>query len=123
MLGPDREDFLRVTSDFWVSALVRRVFNAGGYAAVIHRGATEAGAIFVILRARDGTCRLFGPAAQTSYYESCPQERQFTVILESDEEAVTARLEKERRFDPDLWVLELEAHEAALGEWLALTKP
>ena len=114
---------MRVTSDFWVSALVRRVFNAGGYAAVIRRGATEAGAIFVVLRSRDGACRLFGPAAQTSYDESGPQERQFTMVLESNEETVTERLDKERRFDPDLWVLELEADEAALGEWLPLTKP
>lgn len=114
---------MRVTSDFWISALVRRVFNAGGYAAVVHRGATEAGAIFVILRARDGTCRLFGPAAQTSYDESGPQDRQFTVILDGDEEVLAARLEKERRFDPDLWVLEIEADEAAIGELLLLTKP
>ena len=121
--GPAAEDSLRVTSDFWVSALVRRVFNAGGFAAVVNRGATEAGAIFVVHRSRDGTCRLYGPAAQTSYDESGPQDRQFALFLEGDEEAVAARLDKERRFDPDLWVLEIEADEAAFADWLSLTKP
>ena len=68
---------MRVTSEFWVSAVTRRVFNAGGYAAVVRRGATEAGAIFVMVRSRDGTCNLFGPASQTSYDEAGPQERRF----------------------------------------------
>ncbi|MEP2580565.1 MAG: DUF1491 family protein, partial [Roseibium sp.] len=38
---------MRVTSEFFVSALVRRVFGEGGFAAVSRRGAPEAGAVFV----------------------------------------------------------------------------
>jgi hypothetical protein len=115
---------VRVTSEFWVSALVRRVFNAGGFAAVEKRGASEAGAIFVVTRARDGAFRLFGPAAQTSYEAVGPSERQFTLLLEStQEEQLSARLEKERRFDPDLWVVEVEVDDSALVELLMLTKP
>lgn len=114
---------MRLTSDFWISALIRRAFGAGGYAAVVRRGATEAGAIFITNRSRDGMYRLYGPAAQTSYDEAGPQERRFALLLEGEEELVSTRLEKESRFDPDLWVVEIEAEEAAVIEWLPLTTP
>lgn len=45
---------MRVTTDLWVSAMVRRVFSSSGFAAVIQRGATEAGAVFVLTRDRFG---------------------------------------------------------------------
>ena len=45
---------MRLTSDFWVSALMRRVFAEGGFAAVARRGASEAGAVFVVTRNRVG---------------------------------------------------------------------
>ncbi|NMG38972.1 DUF1491 family protein [Chelativorans sp. ZYF759] len=114
---------MRLTSDFWISALIRRAFGAGGYAAVVRRGATEAGAIFITNRSRDGMYRLYGPAAQTSYDEAGPQERRFALLLEGEEELISTRLEKESRFDPDLWVVEIEAEEAAVIEWLPLTTP
>lgn len=114
---------MRVTSEFWVSAVTRRVFNAGGYAAVVRRGATEAGAIFVMVRSRDGTCSLYGPAAQTSYDEAGPQERRFAAVAEGDDEAIAARLEKESRFDPDLWLLEIEADAQLVQEVIPLTTP
>ena len=43
---------MRLTTDFWVSALMRRVFAEGGFAAVAKRGASEAGAVFVVTRNR-----------------------------------------------------------------------
>ncbi|RUT88859.1 DUF1491 family protein, partial [Mesorhizobium sp. USDA-HM6] len=52
---------MRVTTDLWVSALLRRVFTAGGFAAVVKRGATEAGAVFVLSRGRLGEVVLYGP--------------------------------------------------------------
>ena len=51
---------MRVTTDLWVSALLRRVFGAGGFAAVVNRGATEAGAVFVLTRGRLGDVALSG---------------------------------------------------------------
>ena len=114
---------MRVTSEFWVSAVTRRVFNAGGYAAVVRRGATEAGAIFVMVRSRDGTCSLYGPASQTSYEEAGPQERRFTAVAEGDDAAIAARIEKESRFDPDLWLLEIEADSKLVEEIVPLTTP
>lgn len=101
---------MRLTSDFWVSALTRRIFNAGGFAAVARRGSTEAGAIFVLYRSRHGRYRLFGPAPQAFYDESRPDDRAFVEILAGDDDREpTERLEREARFDPDLWLVEIES--------------
>lgn len=99
---------MRVTSDFWVSALVRRVFADGGFSAVVRRGATEAGAVFVITRSRLGDVILYGPAPQASYDSAKPDERQFVRHQLADEGALESYLEKELRFDPDIWVVEIE---------------
>lgn len=100
---------MRVTSDLWVSALVRRVFADSGFAAVERKGAAEAGAIFVIRRNRLGEYELFGPASQTSYDEAKPADRQFVrVLVTADEDKVRERLAREMRFDPDVWFVEVD---------------
>ena len=71
---------MRLTSEIWVSALVRRVFAQGGFAAIERRGAMEAGAIFIKWRDRDGGLRLFAPAPQAGYGEERPQERMFVAV-------------------------------------------
>jgi hypothetical protein len=115
---------MRVTSELWVQAAMRRVFSSGGFAAVERRGAREAGAIFIIIPARDGTCRLFGPAPQAGYDQAKPQDRLFQLVVTADDRAeVDAKLEKEARFDPDLWVIEIEADAGLVSELLTLVTP
>ena len=100
---------MRVTTELWVSAVVRRAFAAGGFAAVERRGATEAGAIIIVRRDRFGQVKLYLPAPQTSYDEAQPAERYFIEAADiADDQAVALRIEREARFDPDLWVVELE---------------
>lgn len=100
---------MRVTSDFFVSALMRRVFAEGGFAAVVRRGSTEAGAVFVLWRAQTGEVRLYGPAPQSGYDEARPLERQFVMLAEAGAgENLDTRIEKEARFDSDLWLVEIE---------------
>lgn len=113
---------MRVTTDLWVSALLRRVFGAGGFAAVAKRGAAEAGAVFVLSRGKFGDTVLFGPAPQTSYDSARPEDRFFQILNVGDgAEALEARLEKERRFDPDIWVVEIEAGTLAVEELISVT--
>lgn len=100
---------MRVTSAFFAAALVRRVFADGGFAAVERRGAEAAGAIFLLARHRDGTLDLFGPAAQTHSAED--GGRRFMREALADEAALEARFQKEARFDPDFWVIEIETSE------------
>lgn len=112
---------MRVTTDLWVSALVRRVFGAGGFAAIVKRGATEAGAVFVLSRGRLGEVALYGPAPQTSYDSAKPDERFFALLDSSDDSsAFDARLEREKKFDPDIWVVEIEAGAVPVEELLSV---
>ena len=55
---------MRLTSDMWVAAYVRRCNVEGVFAAVRRRGAKEAGAIFIKVTRLDGTADLYGPAPQ-----------------------------------------------------------
>ena len=115
---------MRVTSEVWVAALMRRVFAGGGFAAVDRRGAREAGAIFLRVRRRDGTFELLGPAPQAIYEQTRPQERLFASLCQSDdEEPISRRLVSEARFDPDLWIVELEPADRLPEELVRLMKP
>lgn len=115
---------MRVTTDLWVSALLRRVFGAGGFAAVVKRGATEAGAVFVLARGRLGELALFGPAPQTSYDSAKPDERFFSPLgAGEDAAALDTRLEREKKFDPDIWVVEIEAGAVPVEELVAVKMP
>ncbi len=69
-----------------------------------------------------GTTTLYGPAPQTSYDSARPDERQFS-LLETTEDAssIDARLERERRFDPDIWVIEIESN-SPVQDLIVLTK-
>ena len=115
---------LRITSELWVSVLLRRAFSSGGFAAVARRGAAEAGAIFVIARSRLGELTLFGPAPQASYEEGAPPERLFAELLRTEaSEDISSRLDREERFDPDFWVVEVELDDALLRELLTVRTP
>ena len=101
---------MRLTSDFVVLATLRRAAGEGAFAALRHRGETQAGAIFVVVDCLDGTGALYGPAPQASY-EDRPSERLF-IRLHAEErvtrDVIEVRLEKELRFDPDCYILEIE---------------
>ncbi|POF31710.1 DUF1491 family protein [Roseibium marinum] len=114
---------MRVTSDFFVSALVRRIFNAGGFAAVSKRGAPEAGAVFVSVDRLDGTYDFYGPAPQ-SMFSDLPDGRLFErVLLQADRDMLADRLQKERRMDPDYWLVEIEARDGQVDLPLAGEEP
>lgn len=115
---------MRVTTDFWVSALVRRAFSLGGFAAVSRRGAAEAGAVLIVLRGRAGDMRLYAPAPQASYDEGAAGERLFAQVLHTEsEEALNQRIERELRFDSDVWTVELELGEQDFLTLVPVTTP
>lgn len=101
---------MRLKSAIFVAAIIRTANGAGAFAAVRRRGAEEAGAVFVTVSTMDGKAALYGPAPQSDFDESFPSDRRFRAILPpgSSEADGAARIEKELRFDPDLWWIEIE---------------
>ncbi len=106
---------MRLKSGIWVSAYLRRCGVEGAFAAVRRRGAEEAGAVFILVNRLDGTVTLYGPAPQSLFDDAQPVERMFTAVLgrnapvaEADAEA---RIAREIKFDPDVWVIEVEDRE------------
>lgn len=100
---------MRLRSDIFVSALVRRLFARGDFAAVERKGEEHAGAIFIRQRFRDGLETLYGPAPQSLFDEEESGMRLFEIRIErKDAQDIRATLDRELKFDLDLWIVELE---------------
>ena len=100
---------MRLRSDIWVSAYLRRCATEGAFAVLRRRGAAEAGAIFVKIDRLDGTGALFGPAPQSEARDG--YDRLFGRVHKDDWAEVgwiETRLAREASFDSDLWVVEVE---------------
>ncbi|WP_131115810.1 DUF1491 family protein [Lichenihabitans psoromatis] len=100
----------RLRSDFWVGAYIRRCSSEGVVAMLRRRGAAEAGAIMVKVDRLDGTATLYAPAPQTAFAER-GIDRLFARAHTEDAIAVIdaeIRLKSQIRFDPDLWIVEVE---------------
>lgn len=101
---------MRLRSDIWVSAYIRRRAVEGDVAVLRRRGAAEAGAIFVKIDRLDGRVALFGPAPQTETGER-GVERLWSRLHRDewiDPASAEERLRKEIGFDSDLWIVEVE---------------
>jgi hypothetical protein len=113
---------MRVRSDIWVKAYLRGRFGAGVMGAVVHSGDPDAGAIYIKVNRLDGTVAVYGPAPQSLDAED--QERRFVLHHKQPllpEAEADAYLERQRSFDSDLWIVEIEDRggHAALENWLA----
>ncbi len=106
---------MRLKSEIWVAALLRRCQSQGLYGAVIRKGAAEAGAVYVIINHLDGTCDLLSPAPGPAYDNE--GERRFvkasTTPIPMRE--VDTILQRHRKFDSDIWEVEIEDRTGLAG--------
>jgi hypothetical protein len=101
---------MRLRSDFVASAIIRQAGIDHCFAALRRRGAAEAGAIFIKVDYLDGRAALYGPAPQ-SLASAESSERQWQRLHSAetiDPLDAETRIDKELRFDPDLWLIEIE---------------
>jgi hypothetical protein len=94
---------VRLTADIWVSAYLTRLRLADIPAFVVKRGDSTAGAVLVKLNTLDGRAVCY----QRSF-DLMTGKRQWVVLAEGHEAAVDASLARQRGFDPDVWVIEVE---------------
>lgn len=96
----------RLTADFWVRAYLRRLELAGIPAYVTARGDATAGAVLVKLATLDGKARAF----QRSF-DLMTGARAWVTLAEGAEPEIDAAITRQRRHDPDLWVIEIESRQ------------
>lgn len=96
-----------LSTDVWVGALIRRAELEGAFAAVLRKGNPRAGAVLVkAVDRRAGTARLYAEATRGD------GERVWMRPVRSEAEAdLDAYAERQARYDPDLWVVEIDDRE------------
>jgi hypothetical protein len=94
---------MRLTAEFWVKAYLARLRLAGIPAFVTAHGDDTAGAVLVKLNTLDGRARAF----QRSF-DLQSGARVWIVLAEGDEAEVDRAIARQRGFDRDLWVIEIE---------------
>jgi hypothetical protein len=97
----------RLKSGMFVSMALRRGNNEGKFGAVLHRGDPDAGGILVVLRGREGMMVL----SQVRDAGGEAAWMRGTGLAPVEQEAADAYIERQRRYDPDLWVVEFDAHD------------
>jgi hypothetical protein len=111
---------MRIKSEIWVKAFLRRASAAGVPGVVARRGDADAGVILIKIARLDGTADLYGPVP--AGFESDDGERRWSLRSGCAPEAeVDGRIATESRLDGDIWVVELEDRQGRhfLEGWLA----
>jgi len=94
----------RLTSQVLASALLRRAQDEGGFGAVLAKGDPTAGAIAVILAEKGRKACFLERLLQADGSYSWQPSRQDV----ENEQDLNSFLERRRKSDPDLWILELD---------------
>jgi len=95
----------RLPAQLEVSGLVRRIETEGGFATVVHKGDPEGGSLLLAVSSRGRHFayleRILGVSGSYEWHRAGPPDSSGSTDLQ-------AFLAKRTRFDPDLWVLELD---------------
>ncbi|MFT4701040.1 MAG: hypothetical protein ACI90E_001717, partial [Yoonia sp.] len=94
---------MRLTADIWVSAYLTRLRLSEIPAFVVQRGDSTAGAVLIKLNTLDGQACCFQRSC-----DLMTGDRKWVVLTEGDDRDVEMSVAKQRSFDPDLWVIEVE---------------
>ncbi|MGR3631778.1 MAG: DUF1491 family protein [Limimaricola soesokkakensis] len=93
----------RLAAGIWVSAYLARLRLSDIPVFVTAKGDETAGAVLVKSNTLDGQAQLF----QRSL-DLMSGARAWIVLAEGGETEIDAAIERQKRFDPDLWVIEVE---------------
>lgn len=95
----------RLKAEIWVKALIRRVEINGASAMVVRRGDASSGVVLVKLNHLNGQAEVFSPARAGDGSLIWMRSTGPEPVPESQTDTY---LEKQRGFDPDLWIVEIE---------------
>ena len=92
----------RLTAEFWVSAYLARLRLFDIPAFITAKGDATSGSIMIKLNTLDGRAQAF----QRSF--DANGNRIWITLAEGDDQVVEANLAKQREFDRDIWIIEVE---------------
>ena len=96
----------RLKSGIWIRALIRRCDLAAIPVAVLARGDDDAGAILLKFNGRDIGCSVLAQARGRDGELLWMRATGPSPVAEADADSY---IERQRRRDPDLWVVEIES--------------
>ncbi len=110
---------MRLKSHIWVSAYLRRLNGSFISAALVRRGDSDAGAIYIKVAYLNGSCQVYTPIsahlAETMSDEALVLDdgRAWQPVYTPDalEGEADAYLARQAARDPDIWILEIEMPE------------
>jgi hypothetical protein len=92
-----------LSSDIWVGALIRRVEQAGSFAFIARRGEKSFGAVLV---------KVLNLKTRETYVLREAQKGEESVWMQpveaKDEADLDDWIARQARYDPDIWVVEIE---------------
>ncbi|WP_309627731.1 DUF1491 family protein [Brevundimonas sp.] len=92
-----------LNSDLWVGALIRRAQIEGANATVVRKGDMRAGTVIVkAYNTSERTARIYSEAFGSD------GERLWIQPTAGTESDIDAYIERQRGYDPDIWVVEVE---------------
>lgn len=105
----------RLKSEIWVHAFIRRLAAEGKNAVVLARGNAEAGAIYIVVNHLDGSHDIFAPPPGPAVDED--GERHFEKASPSALPWADVKdwLERRRKSDSDIWIIEAEDRDGQAG--------
>lgn len=116
---------MRLKTELWVKAYLRQRQSAGAFAVVVAHGHDDAGAILIKMNRLDGQAAVFGPAPAS--FSDAPEgdgERRFSRMHDGEwvtEDVADELIARQRSYDDDVWVVEVEDRDGdhGLDGWLA----
>ena len=86
----------RLKTGLWVRAVIRRISSDGTSAMILKKGDEDAGAVLIVLRDRENNIAVLRENGSD------------WVRADVQKSGLEEYLERQRRYDPDLWLIELE---------------
>ena len=98
----------RLKAEIWVKALIRRAEVGGASAMVVRRGDNSSGVVLVKLSTPDRRAKVL---TSTRSGDGTLQGMAGTGLEPVADADAEAYVERQRKFDPDIWVVEIEDRE------------
>ena len=95
---------MRLSTDIWLGALIRRAEIGGAYAMVVRKGDARAGTVLVKVVNR----RAFVFSLYTQTGDADGARLWMQPVASENEADLDAYIDRAARIDPDLWVVEID---------------